>query len=234
MKMKDDIKRPSVSVCMATYNGMNHIENQINSILPQLYDSDELIISDDGSTDGTIEYITNLAEKDKRIKVIDGPHKGANCNFFSLINTADKDIIFLSDQDDVWALDKIEKVCDVFGSNNDIMVVLHRDTIVYLDDNREISCNKLRHGVLKNIIKSSYSGHRMALRKEFRTKIMKNTDLCPAYDMYLGLLAEKYKCSAFLNENLDKHIMHGRNVTRPLSIKNKVIIRLKLLACLFS
>ena len=56
-----------ISVCMATYNGERFIREQINSILPQLRDTDELIISDDGSTDKTLEIVREIA--DKRIKL---------------------------------------------------------------------------------------------------------------------------------------------------------------------
>ena len=56
-----------ISVCMATYNGGRFIKEQIDSILPQLSQDDELIISDDGSTDRTLEIIESY--KDKRIKV---------------------------------------------------------------------------------------------------------------------------------------------------------------------
>ena len=56
-----------ISVCMATYNGERFIKEQIDSILPQLSQDDELIISDDGSTDRTLEIIASY--KDERIKV---------------------------------------------------------------------------------------------------------------------------------------------------------------------
>ena len=46
-----------ISVCMATYNGQKYIKEQIDSILPQLSENDELVISDDQSTDGTTEII---------------------------------------------------------------------------------------------------------------------------------------------------------------------------------
>lgn len=226
------MERQSVSICMATYNGIKYIRNQIDSILPQLKENDELIISDDGSTDGTLEYIIQLSEKDHRIKVVDGPHKGANANFFSLINLAVNDILFFSDQDDIWFLNKIDKVCKAFEENKYAKVVLHEDTIYYKNENKEVNCNKLKHGIIRNLIKSSYSGHRMAFRKEFKAKIMAKTTACPAYDMYLGLLAEKNKCCYFLHEKLDRHIMRGNNQTKKLSISEKILIRWKLFLCL--
>ena len=73
---------------MATYNGIKYIDNQVRSIMEQLNESDELIISDDGSSDGTWEYLLELAKKHKNIKVVRGPQKGTNANFFSVIHQA--------------------------------------------------------------------------------------------------------------------------------------------------
>ena len=64
----------SVSVAMASYNGEKYIKEQLESILKQLKDTDEVIISLDPSTDATEQVIASL--KDKRIQVIPGPGKG--------------------------------------------------------------------------------------------------------------------------------------------------------------
>ena len=63
-----------ISVCMATFNGEKYIKEQIDSILIQLKEEDELIISDDGSTDKTLEIINEL--NDSRIKTLknEGKH----------------------------------------------------------------------------------------------------------------------------------------------------------------
>ncbi|MBP5204864.1 glycosyltransferase, partial [Candidatus Saccharibacteria bacterium] len=60
-----------ISVAMATYNGEKYIQEQLLSILPQIGKGDEIIISDDGSTDSTLEIIRKI--NDKRIKIIQGP-----------------------------------------------------------------------------------------------------------------------------------------------------------------
>ena len=56
-----------LSVCMATYNGENYLREQLESILPQLEPGDELVISDDSSTDKTLEIISSFA--DNRIRL---------------------------------------------------------------------------------------------------------------------------------------------------------------------
>ena len=87
-----------ISVAMTSFNGEKHIKRQIDSILANLDTSDELVISDDGSTDRTIEIIQSL--HDNRIVLVYGPKKGINKNFENAIYHCKGDYIFLSDQDD--------------------------------------------------------------------------------------------------------------------------------------
>ena len=100
-----------ISICMATYNGEKYIKEQIDSILPQLSKNDEIIISDDSSTDDTLSIIRSF--NDHRIKIFSG------CNFHSPISNfenalkyAKGDYIFLSDQDDVWLENKVERMME--------------------------------------------------------------------------------------------------------------------------
>ena len=108
-----------ISVCVATHNAGEYILPQLYSILSQLSDDDEVIISDDGSSDNTVEKITSL--HDKRIhlhhytQTIDFSEKRlssfyyASANFYNALEKAHGEIIFLSDQDDIWRKDKVEK-----------------------------------------------------------------------------------------------------------------------------
>ena len=85
-----------ISVCMASYNGAIFIKQQAVSILNQLGLEDELIISDDGSKDNTLEILASL--NDSRIKIYhhSAPH-GVVSNFENAIKHASGDYIFLSD-----------------------------------------------------------------------------------------------------------------------------------------
>ena len=95
-----------ISVCMATYNGEKYIREQIDSILAQLGDKDELIVSDDGSADATLSIVRSFS--DPRIKIISNTGKhGTNGNFENALKHAQGDYIFLSDQDDVWLPGKV-------------------------------------------------------------------------------------------------------------------------------
>ena len=69
-----------ISVAMVSYQGAKYIKEQLDSILVTLGAEDEIIISDDGSTDGTREIIAEYQQKDNRISLIDGPRCGVKAN----------------------------------------------------------------------------------------------------------------------------------------------------------
>ena len=89
-----------ISVCMATYNGEKFVCQQLRSITAQLGTADEVIVSDDGSTDSTLAVIESMG--DSRIKTIEGPRRRSPVwNFENALRHAKGDYIFLADQDDV-------------------------------------------------------------------------------------------------------------------------------------
>ena len=98
-----------VSVCMATYNGARYLREQIDSILAQLSIDDELIISDDGSTDDTFNIIGGYDDPRIRLLRNRGKH-GFSSNFGNALFHAKGEYVFLSDQDDVWIAGKYADV----------------------------------------------------------------------------------------------------------------------------
>ena len=112
----------NVSVALATYNGQEFLKEQIDSIINQLGDGDELIISDDGSTDATIEII-NFYLIDHRVRLYKNPDKGVIKNFENAINKTRNEIIILSDQDDVWLPNKVNYIKSEFNDNNANLIV---------------------------------------------------------------------------------------------------------------
>lgn len=91
----------SISVCMATYNGAKFLTQQLESIIPQLNEEDELVIVDDCSTDNTLRIIQST--NDFRIKIfLNETNRGHVYSFGRALELASNDIIFMSDQDDIW------------------------------------------------------------------------------------------------------------------------------------
>ena len=159
-----------ISVCMATYNGEKYIKEQLESILSQIGENDEVIISDDSSTDNTVEIIK--AFSDNRIKIFENQKfKYPIFNFENALNNATGDIIVLSDQDDIWKVNKIETI-KKYMHNYDL--VLSDATIIdeygNLIKESFYKLNNSRMGFIQNIIKNSYLGCAMGFNRKILEK----------------------------------------------------------------
>lgn len=88
------MRKNKVSVAMATYNGEKYIYEQVKTILDNLDENDELIISDDGSTDRTLEIVKEI--KDNRIKIIQGTERGIKQNFSNAISHTNRRLYIFS------------------------------------------------------------------------------------------------------------------------------------------
>jgi glycosyltransferase involved in cell wall biosynthesis len=118
--------RPLVSIAMCTYNGAAYIQEQLDSILRQTYPHLEIIIVDDGSTDTTCETVQAVQQKDNRIKFYRNEiNLGYNKNFEKAVLLTTGAYIAISDQDDIWALHKIEtmlRYCPPPGRERNVFI----------------------------------------------------------------------------------------------------------------
>lgn len=115
-----------ISVCMTTYRGEKYREEQIESILKNISTEDQVIVSEDGDD---MLFLDDLKQRGSHFKPLKGPGCGAVANFEYALSHATGDIIFLSDQDDVWTDDKVERVLEVFKDPKCVMVVHDADLI---------------------------------------------------------------------------------------------------------
>jgi glycosyltransferase involved in cell wall biosynthesis len=115
-------ERPSISVALCTYNGQRFVCDQLRSILSQSVPPNEIVICDDGSSDGTVELIENLGSASPApIRIIRrGPRLGVVKNFEAAVLATYGDVIFLSDQDDVWKPTRIERMIAPFAEDQRI------------------------------------------------------------------------------------------------------------------
>ena len=178
------------TVCVATYNGEAYIEQQLRSILSQIAPDDEVIVSDDGSTDKTLTIVESLREKRIRIR-----HSRAHYfrdNFVEMLQEAKGDIIFLSDQDDVWLPGKYErcieelKTADLVCTNSQMT-----DAELHVIEPNFFRIYHSGPGVLKNALNNTYYGSCMAFRRSLLNKalpIPRTHEI--GHDLWLGLVAE--------------------------------------------
>jgi glycosyltransferase involved in cell wall biosynthesis len=120
----------TVSVAMATFNGSRHLPAQLDSILSQVRRPDELVVSDDGSTDDTIAMLESFARSAPfPVQVISGNRLGYKGNFFRAIQACHGDLIALTDQDDVWSPGKLSIPLTEFDRTRRVAVVGHTATV---------------------------------------------------------------------------------------------------------
>ena len=211
------MKGINISVAMATYNGKDFIEQQIDSILSNLEENDELIISDDGSTDGTLEIIHDYVKKDKRVTLLAGPKKGVIKNFENALLHCTGDYIFLSDQDDIWLPNKKQTVMSYFAQDKDLIAVVH-DAVV-IDENNNIimeswfKYRNSKNGFIRNLIKNRYLGCCMVFKRKLLEYALPIPEDIEMHDWWLGLYAELKGKTKFINEKLFQYRRHSKNVS---------------------
>jgi len=219
-----------ISVCMATYNGEKYIAEQVKSILLQLGDEDELVVSDDSSIDDTVKILESF--NDKRIKIFNHNRKSVKVPFLLSSKTADNyyfaarnfenalvkakgDYIFLSDQDDIWMPNKVET----------ILPYLKEDKLVTSDawvvDSNLEKIDKFskyvvyKKGFLANIFKKGGAAHGCvcAFTREIKDFILPLPKNVLTHDFWIGLLAELKFKSTYIPEQLVLYRRHSSTVS---------------------
>jgi glycosyltransferase involved in cell wall biosynthesis len=117
-----------ISIAMATYNGEKYLRAQLESFLLQTRQPDELVISDDCSSDKTVEIIKSFATQAPfPVKLtVNKLNRGHTRNFNEAVVKTSGDIVFLSDQDDIWFSNKIAKV--------EQLAIEHQDYLLFMND----------------------------------------------------------------------------------------------------
>lgn len=209
-------KMGTISVAMAVYNGSRFINEQLDSIIDQLEESDELIISYDESSDDTFSIITEYSERFKQVRVVKDPGRGVFSNFENAIRNASGDYIFISDQDDIWAAGKREKIVRDFERTKVDMVIhnaVHIDVEGNEISNDFFSTFNIRNGIIRNFLKPRYSGCCIAFRKKMKKLLIPIPRKVGAYDHWIGMVGEVFGSVYFEPGVYLKHRIHGNNVT---------------------
>ncbi|MGY3055256.1 glycosyltransferase involved in cell wall biosynthesis [Pedobacter sp. UYEF25] len=203
-----------ISVCIASFNGANFIAQQLESILVQIKTDDEIIISDDSSTDATIKIINSFA--DPRIKVYPNQIFGNPIfNFENAIKKATGDVIFLADQDDVWISNKVDAMTNKLTEGFDLVV---SNAVIGDEHLKTIRASYFAWrnsgtGLIKNFYRNSYLGCCMAFRKEILVKVLPFPKHIPMHDMWIGVVAEVFYKPVFMDEKLMIYRRHQQNAT---------------------
>ena len=116
-----------IQVLLSSYNGEKYIKEQIDSILAQKNAEVQLLIRDDGSSDGTRQILKEYADKYANVSVVYGENVGVIRSFFELIESADVSVpyVALADQDDVWLPDKLYRAITLLEMEKERMPLVY-------------------------------------------------------------------------------------------------------------
>lgn len=116
----------SVSIAVATYNGERYLDAFLRSVTEQTRPPDEVVISDDGSSDRTVAICRQWATSQTfRVSLIEGDHLGFGANFSRALTATSGDVVFFADQDDVWDPSKVRRVLNALNANPAASLFIH-------------------------------------------------------------------------------------------------------------
>jgi len=230
--------RPRISVCMATYNGERYIEDQLRSILAQLTDTDEVVIVDDASTDKTRELVA--ATCDSRIRLLaNDNNSGVLASFEKALLNSSGDILFLSDQDDVWEPQKVATILEAFADNPEIMVIQSDSSLIDEDgqrlaDSYYATRSRFTTSLFGNLVHFRYQGCGMTILREIFLNIFPfphGFDVL--HDEWIGVRTTiSGRKTLYLNFPLFQYRRHSANASYTLPRRRQIRVRLHLVISL--
>lgn len=225
-----------ISFVVASYNGAAYIDDQLISILEGLGPNDEIVVSDDGSTDETIARVNAL--KDPRIKIIaDGARLGYQKNFERAVRSAIGRYIFFSDQDDICLKARIPRSLEALETSDLVCgdaVVVNKDLATA--DESYFASRKARFGVAMLFLRPAVIGATMACRRDFLLRNLPFPEKVP-HDMWLSIQAARRRRLAVVDEPFILYRRHAEvasatGTTRRRPLVQRVIERVRLVRAL--
>jgi len=211
----------NITVCMATYNGGKFIKEQLSSIIEQLSPEDEFVIVDDSSNDNTVQIINNLFDE-RVILCINEKNRGHVYSFARAIALAKNDIIFLSDQDDIWIKDRVNLMKNQIVKHGALVVSSNFDTINMDGDIKTFSNGQLKSKdssrYLSNIWgifrgKRGYYGCAMAFQKKLTKVILPIPFFIQSHDLFIATASNLLGSNIHMEEKTLIRRLHNNNAT---------------------
>lgn len=202
---------------MATYNGERYVATQLHSILSQLGADDEVVVVDDASTDRTLDVVASL--RDGRVRVLrNDRNAGVFATFERALAATRGEVVFLSDQDDVWLPGKVREVLGRFERDPSVVLVLSDAEVI--DEAGQVtqpSFMALRGGFKPGfgatLVRNRYLGCTMALRRSLLSTVLPIPRDVPMHDMWVGSLAVLQGRVDYIDRPLVQYRRHGGNVS---------------------
>lgn len=214
---------PKVDILLATYNGEKYIKEQVESILNQTYENIQIIISDDCSTDNTRQVLKEY-ENNEKIKIFyQEKNLGYVKNFEFLLKQVESNLYMLSDQDDVWKKEKVEKSVEKIESENldlvfgDLEVVDENLNTLYKSYNRYMhlihKIKKYQKDYRLQYLYNCMTGCTIISRKNWIDKVLPfpTNSKYMIHDYWLGLVIALNGKVGYIEEPYILYRQHGKN-----------------------
>jgi glycosyltransferase involved in cell wall biosynthesis len=218
---------------MATRNGEKYIHRQLATILQQLGPEDELVISDDSSTDGTVGIIRDFA--DSRIRLLeDNTFYSPIYNFENALKHASGGIIALADQDDVWLDNKMEIIRQQLIDRQSRPSLIMMDGYVIDREGKRTGQTLFerqppKKGIWANLYDNTFTGCALAFTRPLLEFALPFPSGIPMHDSWLGLLALRFGEVDFVAARTMEYRRYGANVSRR---QRNPLVQIRWRACL--
>lgn len=212
-----------VSIAICTYNGEKYLQEQLDSLLNQTYNNLEIIITDDRSTDRTMEILSSYTVRDKRVKVFQNETNiGYVKNFSKAISLCSGDFIALADQDDIWKLTKIERFITEIGNN----ALIYSDAILMDESGKDLNKQLIRpennlisgHCNKAFLFNNCVSGNTLMFKKELLPYILPIPEVS-MHDIWIAFIASSVGTICYTEEAMTYYRRHNEQATQILSKK---------------
>ena len=234
-------QNPTVAILLATYNGEQFLEQQLDSIVSQTYQNFKIYISDDCSSDATVRILQEYQQKfpDKIFYGINKKNIGYVKNFEKLLQGVKEKYIALSDQDDIWQSDKLEiqmsEILEIEDNSQQRAVLIHSD-LSMIDDHGNIIENSYfayRKYKLKNkkdfghiLGPCGVMGNTVIMNENLKKLVLPFPDKLDTHDYWIAISAELFGVRKTLPQQLVKYRIHKSNASNScVSLrKNKIML----------
>ena len=186
---------PVVAVVMSTYNGMPYIKEQIESIREQVGVSPQIFVRDDGSSDGTIDYLRDCSNRGI-LTLIEGENVGVVASFIDAITYVPREIEFiaLSDQDDIWHPDKLSRALGFLLKGRQSIPKLYCSEYIFCDEQMNPTgrshLNVIGVGFEPLLYETRVSGNTMVFNRALADLVVQaGTKDVFSHDWWIGLVA---------------------------------------------
>lgn len=229
-----------ISVCIAAYRPNDYLLTELESIMPQLSDCDEVIISEDYSIESHV--YESVKRKWGGVKILINKHKNpwqrwggdikgyaVTQNFLNALQHASGKYIFLADQDDVWASDRIKEVLQCLKRHEGTLVVCNASLIDGEGETIEQSIHyknplNSKFPIVNCLKKPPFIGCALAFDRSLLNFCLPFPKKLNTHDTWITLCAVLKRKIVIIEKPLYLYRIHSNNVSR--NMKNSILFKL--------